>query len=346
MTALRIPLPMDAHVHLRDGAALVDVVGHTAATFGRALAMPNLKPPVRTAREALAYRARILAGVDPSLGFEVYPALYLTDLTTPAMVREARDAGLIAAKLYPAGATTHSDAGVTDLDRLDPVFDAMAACGLVLCLHGEVTDPEVDIFDRERVFVEQALAPLVARHPTLKVVLEHVTTAEGAAFVAGARSGVAATVTAHHLLIDRNAMFRGGLRPHAYCLPVAKRASHRAALLDAVTRGDGRFFLGTDSAPHARAAKESACGCAGLYTARDAVALYAEAFADRGALDRLAMFASIAGPAFYGLAPETRWLELIEEPVDVPASLPFGDDVVVPFRAGERVRFRAARAAA
>ncbi len=345
MTELEIPLPFDAHVHLRDGDALAAVADATARCFGGALVMPNLKPPVRTAADALAYRDRIEAAVDPSLAFTAHPALYLTDYTTPAMISEARGAGLLAAKLYPAGATTHSDAGVTDVRRLDPVFDRMAEDGLALCVHGEVTDQTVDIFDREQVFIEQILSPLVDRHPRLRVVLEHVTTAEGVAFVRGAREGIAATVTAHHLLIDRNAMFQGGIRPHHYCLPVPKRARHRDALLDAVTRDNRRFFLGTDSAPHARGAKEAACGCAGVYTARDAIGLYAEAFARRDALSQLAAFASELGPVFYGLPVDHRRLRVVAQEVRVPASLPFGADELVPFRAGEVVRFHAARVA-
>ena len=330
--------PDDWHAHFRDGAVLADVVPASAARFARAVAMPNLLPPVTTTGAALAYRDRILAAVPPGAVFEPLMTLYLTDDTGADEIRRATASGrIIGIKLYPAGATTNSAHGVTDLGRCGAALDAMQECGLVLMVHGEVTGEDVDVFDRERVFVERTLAPLLDRFPGLKVVLEHVTTADGVEFVRGARDGVAATITAHHLLLNRNAIFEGGLRPHHYCLPVLKRERHRAALVDAATGGEGRFFLGTDSAPHPRHAKESACGCAGLYTAHAGIELYAEAFERAGALDALEGFASRNGPAFYGLEPNRETITLRREPRTVPNTMPIGDDVLVPFRAGSRV---------
>ena len=333
---LTLVRPDDWHLHLRDGAALQAVLPDTARRFGRAIVMPNLAPPVRTVAEAAAYRARILAALPAGLAFEPLMTLYLTEATPPSEIEAARRSGFVhAVKYYPAGATTNSQSGVTDLSRCEAVFEAMQAAGMPLLLHGEVTDPDVDVFDREAVFIERHLLRLADAYPGLKLVLEHVTTAQGVQFVRGARAGVAATLTAHHLLLNRNAIFRGGLRPHAYCLPVLKREAHRAALLEAATSGDPRFFLGTDSAPHPRSAKESDCGCAGIYTSHGGIELYAEAFDAVGALDRLEGFASFHGADFYGLPRNTQKLTLLRQPTAVPAQLPLGDAQLVPMRAGE-----------
>ena len=333
---LTLVRPDDWHLHLRDGAALQAVLPDTARRFGRAIVMPNLAPPVRTVAEAAAYRARILAALPAGLAFEPLMTLYLTEATPPSEIEAARRSGFVhAVKYYPAGATTNSQSGVTDLSRCEAVFAAMQAAGMPLLLHGEVTDPDVDVFDREAVFIERHLLRLADAFPRLKLVLEHVTTAQGVQFVRGARAGVAATLTAHHLLLNRNAIFRGGLRPHAYCLPVLKREAHRAALLEAATSGDPRFFLGTDSAPHPRSAKESDCGCAGIYTSHGGIELYAEAFDAVGALDRLEGFASFHGADFYGLPRNTQKLTLLRQPTAVPAQLPLGDAQLVPMRAGE-----------
>ena len=333
---LTLVRPDDWHLHLRDGAALQAVLPDTARRFGRAIVMPNLAPPVRTVAEAAAYRARILAALPAGLAFEPLMTLYLTEATPPSEIEAARSSRFVhAVKYYPAGATTNSQSGVTDLSRCEAVFAAMQAAGMPLLLHGEVTDPDVDVFDREAVFIERHLLRLADAFPGLKLVLEHVTTAQGVQFVRGARAGVAATLTAHHLLLNRNAIFRGGLRPHAYCLPVLKREAHRAALLEAATSGDPRFFLGTDSAPHPRSAKESDCGCAGIYTSHGGIELYAEAFDAVGALDRLEGFASFHGADFYGLPRNTQKLTLLRQPTAVPAQLPLGDAQLVPMRAGE-----------
>ena len=341
MDEITLTRPDDWHAHFRDGAVLADVVPATVRRFARAVAMPNLSPPVTTTAAALAYRDRILAAVPPGASFEPLMTLYLTDETGAEEIRRAAASGrVLGVKLYPAGATTNSAHGVTDLERCAPALDAMQERGLALMVHGEVTDADVDVFDREREFVERTLASLVERFPGLKVVLEHVTTADGVGFVRGARDGVAATITAHHLLLNRNALFEGGLRPHHYCLPVLKRERHRAALVDAATSGDKRFFLGTDSAPHPRHAKESACGCAGLYTAHAGIELYAEAFDRAGALRKLEAFASRNGPAFYGLAPNRATITLRRESWPVPAEMPMGSDVLVPFRGGGRVAWR------
>ncbi len=340
MTTLEIPRPDDWHLHLRDGEDLRAVLPHTARQFARAIIMPNLRPPVTTTAQALAYRARILAALPTEhVGrFTPLMTLYLTDQTAPEEIARARESGVVhGVKLYPAGATTNSAAGVTGLAGLTPVLEAMQACEMPLLIHGEVVDPAVDIFDREAVFLQQELAPLLSRFPKLRVVVEHITTREAVAFVRAAGANVAATITAHHLLLSRNAMFTGGMRPHAYCLPVLKRASHREALLEAATSGEPRFFLGTDSAPHARAAKETACGCAGMYTAHAAIELYAEAFATAGALARLEGFACVFGPRFYGLPVNTERITLTDETWLVPASYAFGADVLVPMRAGEAV---------
>jgi dihydroorotase len=341
MQSITLVRPDDWHLHVRDGAALAAVVPHTAGRFGRALIMPNLRPPVTTVAQALAYRERILAVV-PGTRFEPLMSLYLTDKLPPDEIDRAADSGhVIAAKLYPAGATTNSDAGVTAIDKVYPVLERMEKRGLVLCVHGEATGADVDVFDRERVFIERTLSPLVRRFPGLKIVFEHITTAEAAQFVRAAGSHVAATVTAHHLLLNRNAIFQGGIRPHHYCLPVLKRESHREALIAAVTSGSMRFFLGTDSAPHARSTKENACGCAGCYTAHAGIELYAEAFDAAGALDKLEAFASLNGPAFYGLAPNADTITLQREDWVVPAAYPYlGDDPLVPLRAGETIAWK------
>ena len=341
MQEISLVRPDDWHAHFRDGAVLADVVPASAMRFARAVAMPNLESPVTTTAAALAYRARILAAVPPGASFEPLMTLYLTDETGADEIRRAAASRrVLGVKLYPAGATTNSAHGVTDLERCASALGAMQECGLALMVHGEVTEKEVDVFDREREFIARTLAPLVDRFPGLKVVLEHVTTADGVDFVRGARDGVAATITAHHLLLNRNALFEGGLRPHHYCLPVLKRERHRGALVDAATSGEKRFFLGTDSAPHPRRAKETACGCAGLYTAHAGIELYAEAFDQAGALGELEAFASRNGPAFHGLEPNRDIITLSRESWPVPGEMPLGDDMVVPFRAGARVAWR------
>lgn len=322
MSRLVLPRPDDWHLHVRDGAAMAAVVPHTAASFGRALLMPNTKPPVTTVDEAAAYRERVLAAVPKGADFTPYFALYLTDRTTPDDVRRAKESGFVLAfKLYPAGATTHSDAGVRHLDRLGPVLDAMEAVDLPLLVHGEVTDPEVDVFDREATFLDGVLAPIVARHPRLRVVFEHITTAEAAAYVSVADAHLlAATVTPHHLMLNRGAMFEGGIRPHMYCLPIIKRETHRQALVKAVCSGDAHYFLGTDSAPHVMHTKESDCGCAGIYNAPVALAAYAEVFAAHDALPALEAFAARNGPAFYGLPVNTRRITLTRDAHQPPPS--------------------------
>ena len=340
-TTLTLTRPDDWHLHLRDGDTLRAVLPDTAQRFGRAIIMPNLVPPVRTVDDARAYRERILAAVPAGLSFDPLMTLYLTDSTPPAEITRAKDSGLVhAVKYYPAGATTNSQSGVTDLARCDAVFAAMQNAGLPLLVHGEVTDPQVDIFDREAVFIERHLQRIVERFPQLKVVLEHVTTRDGVNFVRDARDGVAATLTAHHLLLNRNALFSGGMRPHAYCLPVLKRELHRQALVAAATSGNPRFFLGTDSAPHPRHAKESACGCAGIYTSHAAIELYAEAFEAAGALDKLEAFASFHGADFYGLPHNSETITLIRRKWNVQAELALGADRLVPMRAGESVAWR------
>jgi dihydroorotase len=332
--------PDDWHVHLRDGDLLKLAVGHTARQFARAIAMPNLDPPVVTTSQALAYRDRILSAA-PGTDFQPLMTLYLTEQTTPEEIRRAKDSGHIyGVKLYPAGATTHSDAGVRDLSAINDVLAAMETAGLPLLVHGEVTDPDIDIFDREAVFIERHLSPTIQRFPTLKVVLEHVTTREGVEFVREASGPVAATITAHHLLINRNAIFAGGLNPHNYCLPILKRESHRQILMEAATSGDKRFFLGTDSAPHLRSIKESACGCAGIYTAHAALELYAEVFEKANALDRLEAFASFHGPDFYGLPRNSGDITLVKDSQKIPDSFSTNHDAVVPMRAGKVINWR------
>jgi dihydroorotase len=335
--------PDDWHLHLRDGEHLRAVLPDTAKRFARAIVMPNLKPPVVTTRLALEYRDRVLAALPAGARFEPLMTLYLTDNTKPDEIAAARASGSVhAIKYYPAGATTNSDSGVTDLARCHRVLEAMEKQGLPLLVHGEVTDPDVDIFDRERVFIERVLAPLVQRFAGLKVVMEHITTREAAEFVAAAPPRVAATITAHHLLLSRNALFSGGIRPHHYCLPVVKREVHRQALVKAAVSGNPKFFLGTDSAPHARHTKETDCGCAGIYTAHAGIELYAEAFAGAGELGRLEGFASTHGPRFYGLPVNGDTITLVNDAMPVPADIAFGADRLVPFRAGERVSWRLA----
>ena len=340
MDSLTLTRPDDWHLHLRDGAALAAVVPHSAAQFGRAIVMPNLKPPVTTAAQALDYRQRILAALPAGATFEPLMTLYLTDNTPPQEIARAKAAGVVALKLYPAGATTNSDAGVTDLRKVYPTLQAMQKHGLLLLVHGEVTDPEVDIFDREAVFIDQVMTPLRKDFPELKVVFEHITTQEAAQYVACSDAFTGATITAHHLLYNRNALFVGGMRPHFYCLPVLKREVHRRALIDAAISGSSKFFLGTDSAPHAAALKEqSVCG-AGCYTAPCALELYAEAFEAAGALERLEAFASFHGPDFYGLPRNRGEVVLRREPWTLPQTLPFGDALIKPLRAGETLNWR------
>jgi dihydroorotase len=332
--------PDDWHLHVRDGAALRTVVPHTAAQFGRAIIMPNLKPPVTTAAQALAYRDRIRAAVPDGLSFEPLMTLYLTDNLPPDEIRRAKDAGVVACKLYPAGATTNSDAGVTDLRNIARTLDAMQREGLPLLVHGEVTSPDIDLFDREAVFIDTQLIPLRRDFPQLKVVFEHITTREAAQYVAQAGPLTGATITAHHLLYNRNAIFTGGVRPHYYCLPVLKREIHRQALVAAATSGSDRFFLGTDSAPHPAHLKEHASGCAGCYTAHAAIEMYAEAFDAAGALDRLEGFASLHGPAFYGLPVNQGTITLRREAWTPPEAFAFGDAQLKPLRSGEALPWR------
>ena len=341
MTSFELTLPDDWHIHLRDETALATTVPDVAHWAGRAIVMPNLTPPVDTASDALSYRDRILQHVPADNGFEPLMTLYLTDNTTEAMVAEAADCPHVhGIKLYPAGATTNSDAGVTALHSLYPVFEAMERHDLPLLIHGEVTDSHVDIFDREKAFIDSALGPIVDTFPALRVVFEHITTADAVEFVEGASDQVAATVTAHHLLYNRNDLLVGGIKPHLFCLPVLKRDQHQLALRKAVTSGHPRFFLGTDSAPHARGDKESSCGCAGCYTAHAALALYAEVFEEENALDQLERFASFNGPDFYRLPRNTRSVRLTKGAVSVPATLPLGDGAMVPIRAGEQVAWK------
>ncbi|MCM2311590.1 MAG: dihydroorotase [Steroidobacteraceae bacterium] len=341
MTTLRLRRPDDWHLHLRDGAHLAAVLPFTAARFARALVMPNLKPPMTTTAALADYRARILRALPAGMSFEPLMTLYLTDRTPAAEIRAAAASGfVVGAKLYPAGATTHSDAGVTSIDNVWETLEAMAESGMVLQVHGEVTSTDVDLFDREQAFIDRVLARVVARVPALKVVFEHVTTAAAVEFVRGARPGVAATLTPQHLLMNRNAMFEGGLRPHHYCLPVLKRERDREALVAAATGDDPRFFLGTDSAPHARNAKEAACGCAGIFSAHAGIELYAEAFDAAGRLDRLEAFAAERGADFYGVPRNAGTITLVRDAWPVPASYPFGADELVPLRSGGTVGWR------
>jgi dihydroorotase len=340
MDTLTLTRPDDWHVHLRDGDMLAAVLPDTARRFARAIVMPNLKPPVRTVAEAAAYRGRILAALPSQLAFEPLMTLYLTDNTSPEEIQKGKTSGFVhAVKYYPAGATTNSDSGVTDIRRVDAALEAMQELGMPLLMHGEVTDPAVDVFDREAIFIERVLAPLLQRLPRLKVVLEHITTRQAAQFVAAAPANLGATITAHHLLYNRNAMFQGGIRPHYYCLPVLKRETHREALVAAATSGNPKFFLGTDSAPHATSAKETACGCAGIYTAHAAIELYAEAFEAAGALHRLEDFASHFGADFYGLPRNMGSLTLLRESQTVSVRHDAG---ITPLRANEQLKWRLA----
>ncbi|MEH6564430.1 MAG: dihydroorotase [Halopseudomonas sp.] len=338
---LTITRPDDWHIHLRDGEVLSHTVADAARTFARAIIMPNLVPPVRDGNEAAGYKQRILAARPAGSQFEPLMVLYLTDQTSPQIVREASQSGqAIAAKLYPAGATTNSQSGVTALENIYPALEAMAEVGMPLLVHGEVTHAAVDIFDREKAFIDQQLVKVVERFPTLKVVFEHITTADAVDFVKQAPANVGATITAHHLLFNRNHMLVGGIRPHLFCLPILKRERHQQALCEAVASGSSKFFLGTDSAPHARHAKEAACGCAGCYTAYAAIELYAEAFDNLGALDKLEGFASFHGPDFYGLPRNSDQITLVRDSWLAPEQLPFGDQCVIPLRAGETLQWR------
>jgi dihydroorotase len=340
-SSLTLRRPDDWHLHLRDGDALRAVLPFTARQFARAVVMPNLKPPVTTVEAAAAYRERILGALPQGAAFEPLMTLYLTDTTTGEEIRKAKASGfVVGAKLYPAGATTNSDSGVTAISRIHPALEAMEASGLVLQVHGEVTSPEVDVFDRETQFIDEVLAPVLERYPRLKVVFEHVTTRAAVEFVKSRPGNVAATLTPQHLLLNRNAMFQGGIRPHLYCLPVLKRECDRQALLEAASSDDPRFFLGTDSAPHAKHTKENACGCAGVFSAHAAIELYAEAFEQAGRLDRLEAFASLRGPYFYGLQPNSGTITLVRDDWQPPAAYCFGDAELVPFRAGETIAWR------
>ena len=338
---LSIARPDDWHVHLRDGAALAVVLPDTARRFARAIVMPNLKPPVTTLAQAAAYRDRIIKVLPTGARFEPLMTLYLTDVTAPSEIAKVRASGFVhAIKYYPAGATTNSESGVTDLKRVYPVLAEMEKQDVPLLLHGEVTDPDVDVFDRERVFIERHLVPLSREFPGLRIVFEHVTTREAVTFVEQTGPNIAATITAHHLLLNRNAMFAGGTRPHVYCLPVLKREPHREALIRAATSGNPKFFLGTDSAPHGRRTKEANCGCAGIYTAHAALELYAEVFEQAGALDRLEGFASFYGADFYHLPRNRETATLVKESWQVPTEIPYGNDTLVPLRAGEAVGWK------
>lgn len=334
--------PDDWHLHVRDGDILNSVVPATAACFGRAIIMPNLVPPVTTADEAMAYRGRILAAAEGT-GFQPLMTLYLTETTTAEDIREAKAAGVVAAKLYPAGATTNSASGVTDIRNIYPVLEAMADCSMLLLVHGEVTDADIDIFDREKIFLERVLAPTLEAFPALRVVLEHITTEDSARFVQQhSGDNLAATLTPQHLMYNRNHMLVGGVRPHLYCLPILKRNRHQLALRDAVATGDKRFFLGTDSAPHAKDRKEAACGCAGCYSAFGAIGLYADVFEELGILDKLEAFASFNGADFYGLKRNTDTITLVRDPWTMPEQLPLADGHIVPLKAGETVNWRLA----
>ena len=341
MDRLTLKRPDDWHLHLRDGAAMASVLADSARRFARAIVMPNLKPAVRTTEQALAYRSRIIAALPRGTSFEPLMTLYLTDDTPPEEIARAKLSGRVfGVKLYPAGATTHSDEGVTRLSRCFHTLEKMEEVGLPLLVHGESTDPAIDVFDREQAFIEETLGPTVERFSGLKVVLEHITTREAAQYVEVTGPNVAATITAHHLLLNRNALFLGGIRPHHYCLPVLKRETHREALVEAAISGNPKFFLGTDSAPHPRADKEAACGCAGIYTGHAALELYAIAFEEAGALERLEGFASVFGARFYGLPPNTGTVTLARQEWTVPQRLKFGDQELVPLRAGEKLPWK------
>lgn len=340
ITQIDIIQPDDMHVHLRDGDALAHIVPHTARQFGRAVVMPNLKPPVTGSAMAREYKTRIEAAIPEGNNFKPLMTLYLTDRTSVGDVTCSLANNLVGFKLYPAGATTNSEAGVSSLDRCATVLEMMSDAGLPLLVHGEVTDPKVDIFDREAVFIDEVLIPLRNKYPKLKIVLEHITTRQAADYVANSEDGIAATITAHHLLYNRNAMLVGGIRPHYFCLPILKRESHREALIAAATSGNSRFFLGTDSAPHAQHTKEAACGCAGCYTALHAMELYATAFDQANALDKLEGFSSIFGAQFYGLPLNEKKIRLVKEDWTLPTSLPFGEHPLIPLNAGETIGWK------
>jgi dihydroorotase len=343
MDRITLRRPDDFHAHLRDGPAMADVLADTARQFGRAIVMPNLRPPIVTTAQALHYRERILGELPEGSAFEPLMTLYLTDDTPPEEISRAKLSGRVhGVKLYPAGATTHSDAGVTRLSRCFRTLERMAEIGFPLLVHGESTDPSIDVFDREKAFLEETLGPTLERFPGLKVVMEHITTRDAAQFVEVTGPNIAATITAHHLLMNRNALFMGGIRPHHYCLPVLKREEHREALVEAATSGNAKFFLGTDSAPHARPTKETGCGCAGIYTAHAAIELYAIAFEEAGALDKLEGFASIFGAQFYGLPQNRDTITLVRDEWTVPETIRFGDSAVVPLRAGETIPWKLA----
>ncbi|AWB67677.1 dihydroorotase [Saccharobesus litoralis] len=341
MTSLTITRPDDWHIHLRDGEQLKDTVGHAARYLGRAIIMPNLVPPATNTQLALAYRERITSHIPQDSQFKPLMVLYLTDNTTVDDIKQAKASGhIVAAKLYPAGATTNSDSGVTDIKNIYPVLEAMQEAGMLLLVHGEVTCADIDIFDREKVFLETVLTPVVADFPELKIVLEHITTKDSVDFVLAQNKNVAATITAHHLLYNRNHMLVGGIKPHFYCLPILKRNTHQQALVEAATSGNAKFFLGTDSAPHMKHKKEAACGCAGSYTAHAALELYAEVFEQENALDKLEAFASFNGPDFYNLPRNTDTVTLVKEPWTVPQSYALGEDVVVPIKANEDISWQ------
>src|SRR3954452_15016743 len=343
MDRITLRRPDDFHAHLRDGPAMADVLAHTARQFGRAIVMPNLKPPIVTTAQALHYRERILGELPDDSPFEPLMTLYLTDDTPPEEISRAKLSGRVhGVKLYPAGATTHSDAGVTRISRCFNTLEKMEQLGVPLLVHGESTDPAIDVFDREKAFIEETLGPMVERFPQLKVVLEHITTRDAAQYVEVTGANVAATITAHHLLMNRNALFLGGIRPHHYCLPVLKREEHREALVEAATSGNPKFFLGSDSAPHSRQAKEIECGCAGIYTAHAAIELYAIAFEKAGALERLEGFAREFGARFYGLLPNEGTVTLARKDWTVPQRLKFGDADLIPLRAGETLSWKLA----
>ena len=341
MDKITITRPDDWHLHLRDGDALKAVLPDTASRFGRAIVMPNLRPPVTTTALAAEYRQRILDAIPAGANFEPLMTLYLTDNTGAAEITRAKASGFVhGVKLYPAGATTNSDSGVSSLDACGEALEAMQESGMPLLVHAEVTDVDVDVFDRERVFIDRHMQPLLTKYPGLKVVFEHITTKDAAEFVFSAPSNVAATITPHHLLMNRNAMFTGGIRPHHYCLPILKREEHRLALVSAATSGNPKFFLGTDSAPHAKSSKEAACGCAGMYSAHAGIELYAEAFEAAGALDKLEGFASFYGADFYGLPRNTDQITLLKTAWNVPESITFAADVLVPLRAGQSIAWK------
>jgi dihydroorotase len=343
MDRLTLKRPDDWHVHLRDGPAMASVVADTARGFARAIVMPNLKPPLTTTQQALEYRDRILAALPAAASFQPLMTLYLTDDTPPEEIARAKlSGGVFGVKLYPAGATTHAEAGVTRISRCFHALERMEEVGLPLLVHGESTDPAIDVFDREKAFIDEVLGAVVERFPQLKVVLEHITTREAVQYIEVTGPNVAATITAHHLLLNRNALFMGGIRPHHYCLPVLKREQHREALVEAAVSGNAKFFLGSDSAPHPRRDKEAACGCAGLYTAHAAIELYATAFEEAAALDKLEGFASVFGAQFYGLPVNRDTITLVRQAWRVPDTIPFGDDDLVPLRAGETIPWKLA----